>query len=799
MRTRNFLLIFLTLLLAGLNSCEEKTQTLPDPEPFHLSSVQLLDGPFLHAAELNKEYVMAHDPDRLLAPFLIDAGLEPKAPRYGNWENTGLDGHTGGHYLTSLALMVASMESEEAEDRLNYMISELARCQETNGNGYVGGIPDGQAMWADIAEGKIDAGNFSLNDKWVPLYNIHKLFAGLRDAWLLAENKLARDVLVKLTRWFYYLCEDLTDDQIQDMLVSEHGGMNEVLADVSVITGDEKYLELARRFSHREILDPLLAGEDELTGLHANTQIPKVVGFMRVGALTNDTSWIGASDFFWKTVVNNRSVAIGGNSTQEHFHPVDDFSSMVESRQGPETCNTYNMMKLSKKLYHHRGDLKYLDYYERSLYNHILSSQHPEHGGLVYFTSMRPRHYRVYSKPEETFWCCVGSGIENHAKYGELIYAHGEDALFVNLFVPSELNWKDEEVSVVQETDFPEEEQTSLKVKTKGESKQFRMAVRHPGWLKTGEMTVSVNGERVSGSSQPGDYFAIDRTWHDGDLVEISLPMYTYDEPLPDGSPYSALMHGPLVLGASTGTSGLEGLIADDSRMGHVAHGRLLPREEAPMLVTKGDDWPQKISPVPGENLVFDASELIIPDSAKDLRLEPFYRIHNARYMVYWQTGTREEIQSIRADLKQHERENLALEKQTIDQVATGEQQPESEHNFRGEGTESGVHKNRHWRHATGWFAYDLEDPGDEAEILRITYYGEDTDRKFDILINDQVLETVTLDGSKGDAFFEVDYAVPGAVKEAASDDTLTVKVRAHDGSVTGGVYHVRLLRGEEE
>ncbi len=797
MRNKFQYLLFAAVSVVLFTACGKSMPEAGDAEETALSSVKLLSGPFKRAAQNNEQYVMAHDPDRLLAPFLIDAGLEPKAPRYGNWESTGLDGHTGGHFLTSFSLMVASMESEEAAKRLNYMVSELARCQEANGNGYVGGIPGGQAMWADVADGKIDAGNFALNGKWVPLYNIHKLFAGLRDAWQYAGNEQARQVLVNLSEWFYGVCDDLSDEQIQEMLISEHGGMNEVLADVSVITGDEKFLKLARRFSHREILEPLLNDTDKLTGLHANTQIPKVVGFMRVGELMDDSAWIDASAFFWETVVNNRSVAIGGNSTHEHFHPVDDFSSMVESRQGPETCNTYNMMKLSKQLYFHTNDLKYLDYYERALYNHILSSQHPEHGGLVYFTSMRPRHYRVYSNPEKTFWCCVGSGIENHAKYGEMIYAKGENACFVNLYIPSEFIWEEKGVKLVQKTAFPEEEHTAIDVINNGEPKEFKVNIRHPQWINAGEMMVKVNGKRVRGVSQPGTYFTIDRTWKDGDVIETELPMFNYSEQLPDGSPFVALMHGPLVLGANTGTEDVEGLIADGSRMGHIAHGPLLPRENAPMLATDEGNWIENIKPVKGENLTFDASELIVSNGNKDLKLEPFYRIHDARYMVYWRTGTREELESIREELQKEDQAAMELENRTIDEVATGEQQPESEHNFKGEGTDAGVHQNRHWRDATDWFSYDLKDSDGEADLLRITYFGADRDRTFDILLNDEIIETVTLDGSKGNEFMDVDYEIPASVKEKATDGVLTVKFKAHEGSVAGGIYHVRLMKEE--
>lgn len=779
------------LLFAG---CSEAPKSAPDVESFPLSAVRLLDSPFKHAEELNEKYVFAHDPDRLLAPFLIDAGLEPKAPGYGNWEGSGLNGHIGGHYLTSLSLMIASTGSEEAQKRLDYMVEELARCQEANGNGYVGGIPGGQAIWAEIADGNIDAGGFSLNGKWVPLYNIHKLFAGLHDAWKYAENEKALEVLIQLTDWFIELNSGLTDAQIQEILVSEHGGLNEVFADVYSITGEEKYLTLARQYSHRAILDPLLKHEDKLTGLHANTQIPKVVGFMRVGELAGDSSWIDASDFFWNTVVNNRTITIGGNSTHEHFHPVDDFSSMVESRQGPETCNTYNMLKLSKQLYLYKNDLKYMDYYEQALYNHILSSQHPEHGGLVYFTPMRPQHYRVYSNPEETFWCCVGSGIENHEKYGELIYAHSDEDVFVNLFIPSELNWAERGIKLTQRTNFPDVEQTSLSVELT-EARTFTIGIRYPGWMQEGEMKVTVNGKPVRGEGTPGAYYKVTREWQNGDEITVDLKMHTSGEYLPDNSPFLSIMHGPFVLAAVTGNNDLDGLIADDSRMGHVAHGPLRALDEAPMLQINDENWTEKVVPVEGESMTFKAPELIVPDSEKDLKLVPFFRVHDARYMVYWRTGTTQEIDSVRAAMELSEKALMELEKQTIDEVATGEQQPESEHNFKGKGTETGVHNDRHWRHASEWFSYDLKDPNREATRLRVTYFGGDAGRSFDILINDEVLASVELKGEGGDRFMDVDYKIPASLTEKADDGVLTLKFRAAEGSLAGGIYHVRLMR----
>ncbi|GAO30231.1 glycoside hydrolase family 127 protein [Geofilum rubicundum] len=795
MKKSFFTPIVFSILLQSLAGCNDKTtETSSSPQAFPLSAVKLLDSPFLHASKVNSEYVMAHDPDRLLAPFLIDAGLEPKAPRYGNWENTGLDGHTAGHYLTSLALMVASEDHEEARERLDYMIEELALCQAANGNGYVGGIPGGKAMWEEIAKGQINAGGFSLNGKWVPLYNIHKLFAGLYDAWFYTGHQQALDILTDLSDYFVEVCSQLTDEQMQQMLISEHGGMNDALANVYAVTNNPKHLELARRMSHHTLLNPLLEHKDQLTGMHANTQIPKVIGFMRIAELTGDSAWHSAAQFFWETVVKNRSVAIGGNSTHEYFHPADDFSSMIETREGPETCNTYNMMKLSKQLYHNSNDLQYIDYYERAMYNHILSSQHPTHGGLVYFTPMRPQHYRVYSNPEETFWCCVGSGIENHAKYGELIYAHDANNLYVNLFIPSEVRWEEKGLTLTQSTLFPENNQTLFTVNTTAPT-QMTLFIRHPKWNDHKALSVTINGETVKAKSEPGTYLALNREWQNNDQVEVTLDTYTYGEYLPDESPYLALMHGPLVLAAPVGNEDTDGLIADDSRMGHIAHGKLISRKEAPVLITDDQNWSDQVLAIDGEALTFSTGDLLYPESARDLKLIPFYKIHDQRYILYWNTTSTEELALQQQLLKEQEEAAMALEAETIDRIDTGQQQPESDHNFQSEKSEAGIHQNRHWRHASGWFSYDLNDPQAEAAKLRITYFGGDANRSFDILLNDEVLAAVQLDGSKGNTFYEVDYTIPENIKALNQNGKMKLTFKAHDNSIAGGVYFIRLMR----
>ena len=608
---------------------------------FPLSRVALLDSPFSEAQATDKAYILELDPDRLLAPYLVESGLAPKAPSYGNWESLGLGGHTGGHYLSALALMYAADGDPAVLGRLEYMVSELARAQRANGDGYVGGIPQGRELWGEIASGDIRAQAFSLNDRWVPLYNIHKLFAGLRDAYLVAGVTESRGILVALTDWFVAVNSELSDKQIQELLRSEHGGLNEVLADVFAITGNQQYLDLARRYSHNAVLEPLLAGRDELTGKHANTQIPKVVGYQRIAELTDDESLRRAAQFFWSNVVHHRTVAFGGNSVTEHFNPTDDFSEMIASVQGPETCNTYNMLRLTSRLFVDAPDSRYIDFYERALYNHILSSQHP-HGGFVYFTPIRPGHYRVYSQPETSFWCCVGSGMENHARYGELIYAHDDDDVYVNLFIPSVLDWEEQGLTLTQTTRFPYEETTRIRLGL-DEPRVFSVYVRQPAWVGD-RITVAVNGDAVR--AEPGDfsYLSIAREWRDGDVISVSLPMKVSTEFLPDGSPWVAFLEGPIVLAAATGSRDLDGLFADDGRMAHVPDGATLPLVEAPALITE-DPATLADKLVPIGPLRYRINAVVHGEHDRQLELVPFFTLHDSRYVMYWPVYRPEDMQ----------------------------------------------------------------------------------------------------------------------------------------------------------
>jgi len=781
--------IFLKVLItaAAMSSFIAALGQQSKMQPFKLNQVRLLQSPFLSAEQTDLDYMMKLVPDRLLAPFLREAGLKPRAQSYGNWESMGLDGHTAGHYLTALAQMYAATGSAECKKRLDYMVNELGRCQENNKNGYVGGVPGGMHMWAQVK-----VGDFSeFNKKWVPWYNLHKLFAGLRDCFLLAGNEQAKQEFLKLADWTSDETSGLSDKQMQSMLNVEHGGMDEVLADAFALTGDHKYLALAERFCHRQILDPLEHHVDKLTGLHANTQIPKVVGFERIAELSNDSSYSSAARFFWQTVVSNRSISIGGNSVREHFNPTDNYASMIESEQGPETCNSNNMLKLSKMLFLDEGKPEYIDFYERLLYNHILSSQHPITGGFVYFTPIHPQHYRVYSTADESFWCCVGTGMENHGKYGELIYTQKSNNIYVNLFIPSVLNWKKNGIKLTQQNKFPDEEQTALTVNVSA-PKHFTMFVRKPYWVKEGGFVIKVNGKNAPKIIYSGEYAGIDRVWHKGDKVTVMLPMKNYAEYLPDHSAWVSFLHGPIVLAAPTDTANMTGLFANDSRWGQIAGGPLYALTKSPLLVNTAGDPAAALKRDASGDLTFEISDMIAQPQFKNLKLIPFYRVHDTRYMLYWPITTKDSVSQKEAELAALDETYLKLAPRTIDEVPPGEQQPEADHAMAAEKSETGVFRNRHWRSAKGYFSYRMR-LMPAVKTLGITYYGKETAREFDIYVNDTKLAHVLLDGSGTDTFVTKEYALPDAVKANARG--LTVKFVATDGNSTASIYDVRLLR----
>ena len=772
-----------TLLFATISMTTALAQTTPKVEYFGISDVRLTRSAFKHAEDMDIQYLLALNPDRLLAPYLKGAGLPPKADNYTNWENTGLDGHIGGHYLSALSFMYAATGNEEIGRRLDYVLSELKRCQDTAGDGYLCGVPDGRKMWKEIEQGNVRAATFGLNDRWVPLYNIHKIYAGLRDAYLVAHREEAKDMLVKLTDWMERTTANLTDAQMQDMLRSEHGGLNETFADVASITGDKRYLTLAHRFSHDIILNPLLKQEDKLTGIHANTQIPKVIGFKRIADIEKNDDWSKAADFFWHTVVNNRSITIGGNSVYEHFHPADNFEPMRTSEQGPETCNTYNMLLLTKMLYATSADAKYMDYYERALFNHILSTQDPVQGGFVYFTPMRSGHYRVYSQPQTSFWCCVGSGLENHARYGEMIYAHkGNDQLYVNLFIPSTLEWGD--INIEQSTSFPDEEGTSVIVTSKkGKNKKFTLNIRVPEWVNEGELSLTINGKTEKVNIADG-YVKVSRSWKDGDKLHISMPMHLRAIDMPDNSHNYSFLYGPIVLASRMGTQRQDGMFADDSRGGHIAQGPRLPLQNMPVVVGSTEDILSHITKTDGK-MEFTLKG-VSPENYEGMKLEPFYRIHESRYMVYWPVLSASEVAKRQEEVARQESIAQALEARTADKVTCGEQQPESDHfvkmEWSGTGNDGGVQ----WRETRQWFSYRMKTNGRKITAVRIAFRPENN-RDARVLINDT---EIGLFSTADNGVIEI----PVKSDVIGKAENLTLKIAKGNKDITPHIYEVRLI-----
>ena len=775
--------IIATILASAVSYAQLPVQM----ESFDVKDVTLTPSAFKHAEEMDIRYLLGIDPDRLLAPYLKEAGLKPKAENYTNWENTGLDGHIGGHYLSALTYMYASTGNQEIKGRLDYVISELKRCYDANGNGYISGVPGGKQIWKEISEGNIRAASFGLNDRWVPLYNIHKIFAGLRDAYLIYGSKECREMFIGLTDWMYRLTSALTDEQLQDMLRSEHGGLNEVFADAAAISGDARFMELAKRFSHKRVLEPLLKGEDHLTGMHANTQIPKVIGYKRIADLEGYEDWDKAAQYFWETVVDNRSITIGGNSVFEHFHPAENFESMLTSEQGPETCNTYNMLRLTKMLYATTGNTHYMDYYERALYNHILSTINPIQGGFVYFTPMRPGHYRVYSQPQTSFWCCVGSGMENHARYGEMIYSHkGDKELIVNLFIPSVLTWG--KTVVEQVNSFPAEEGTTLMINPKKPA-EFTVSIRVPEWTESARMNAKVNGEPVEAVLEDG-FLKIERRWAKGDKLSVDLPMCLRAVQLPDMTENYSFMYGPVVLAASLGKDDQLGMYADDSRGGHIAAGKKLPLNEMPLIVGDKDDMLSHISKVEGKPLTFKMTGLA-PLKYKEMTLVPFSTLNECRYMVYWPLVSEQEWKERLAKQEADEKARIALELITADKVTCGEQQPESDHFSNVAESVNGDDNGRHWRMTgrNGWFSYILNTKGWPVQHVRIALNGREGNEAT-VLVNGKEAGSIIPYMPGNEEIHLID--IP---QEFRSENVLEVTVKGIEGKASPKIYEIRIVK----
>ena len=767
-------------------------------DEFPLGDITLLDGPLKHARDLNVQVLLKYDCDRMLAPYRKEAGLQPRKPSYPNWD--GLDGHVGGHYLTALAINAAT-GNEECRKRMEYMISELQLVLDANNqrheawcHNYIGGVPNSAKMWTAFSKG--DFGPYF--GTWAPFYNIHKMYAGLRDAWLYCGNEQAKNLFLKFCDWAVDITRDLNDEQMERMLGNEHGGMNEVLADAYAITGEQKYMDCARRFSHKTLLVPLENGKDCLDNMHANTQIPKVIGYQRIAELAHDVQYHNASEYFWEIVTRQRSLAFGGNSRREHFPTKENCIDYINDIDGPESCNTYNMLKLTEDLNRVKPNGMYGDFYETAMFNHILSAQHPQHGGYVYFTPARPRHYRNYSAPNKAMWCCVGTGMEDHGKYGQFVWTHDKgvkaenDALYVNLFVASELNWKDRKMVIRQQTAFPYAETSVVEV-AKGKG-TFILKVRKPSWCD--DFTVKGVGFDADSYEENG-FVCIKRKWKKGDQVKTSMPMHAYIKPMVNVPQYVAIMYGPIMLGMKTGNEDMRSLIADDSRFGQYAGGKKLALDKAPILLPKHlDDIAKDLKPIPGKPLHFKLATHM--ENAIEGELQPFFEIHDSRYMMYWLALGENDYKAYMQKLADEEKARQALENRTVDKVSPGEQQPETDHRMETDNSEKGNTEGVFFRDAKDghYFSYLMQTKGETDLSLQLKFWGQDEWRtsEFDIYIDDRLLTSVNNSHRwRTTQFKTVDYAIPSELVKGKKE--VRVKFVAHKGKQVGQIYGVRLVK----
>ena len=761
---------------------------------FPLESVRLLDGPFQAAQQTDHDYLLQLEPDRLLAWFRREAGLPPKAAVYPGWESLGVAGQSLGHYLSALATMWQATGDERLRARIGYIVDELAACQGANGNGYVSAIPHGKEIFAQVARGELtNKSAFNFGNAWVPWYTMHKLFAGLIDAHERAGNARARVVVVALADWCGTVVDPLDDVTMQRMLAAEHGGMAESLAEIGAMTGEAKYLRLAEKFRHAAVFDPLARGEDPLTGLHANTQIPKMIGYDRIYRLTGDESYGRVSRNFWNFVVRNRSFATGGHGTHERFFNPARFRENMLAAVGPETCNTYNMLKLTERLFEEQPAGELMDYYERALYNHVLGSQVPGRPGeFSYYTSMRPGAYRTFSRPFDNFWCCVDTGMENHARYGDIIYAHeGEDKLLVNLFLPSELQWRG--MTLRQETSYPADGQTRLTFTALARPTALAVAVRYPGWAASGGLQLRVNGEPAAAAAQtaPGQYAEVRREWRQGDVLTVEIPLQIRTEPLPGTDGFAAVFYGPVLLGGDLGRDGLK----DEDFLAQTLDERKeLAAAQVPVLLASAADIPGLLTPVAGEPLTFRLQGIVAPQA--EVTLRPAYTLNDRRYAFYWRLTTPEKRAEETRALEDAERRQRELDTRSYDRVIPGEQQIDVDHHLKMERSYAGMAHERSYRDGWdgGWFSYEMKVPPDQPVKLLCTYWGgEGNPRQFDVLVDDQKVASQRLHNDHPDEFFDVEYPVPAELTRGKS--RVTVKFQAAPHGTAGGVFDFRVVR----
>lgn len=741
--------------------------------PFELSDIELLNGPFKRATELNIKTLQAYEPDRFLSGFRTTAGLKPKAETYGGWENGTLAGHSLGHYLSACALMYNTSQNPEFKKRADYIVDELNICQEAKGTGYIGALNSVSEIFEnEIAKGNIRSQGFDLNGLWAPIYTQHKIIQGLIDAYLLLDNKKALVVATNFADWLNGIVSGLNEKQMEDLMVCEIGGIAETMANLSSITKNEKYLLLSEKFYHHQVLDPLSQGIDCLAGKHANTQIPKIIGLSRLFEISGDSAYKNTAEFFFDCVVHHHSYVTGGNGNHEYFGSPDTLSNML-SQETTETCNVYNMLKLSHHLFMWNAEASVADYYERALLNHMLASQNPENGQVVYNLALEMGGYKEFQDPG-FLTCCIGTAMESHSKYGQSIYFQNNEELFVFQYIASKLNWKQKEVIITQETQFPESQKSVFQFDCKNPVR-FALNVRYPNWCKSG-FEIFVNGKKERIKMQPGCYISISRKWKTGDVVEVKMPFELHYETMPDNKNRIALMNGPVVLAGE---------------LGPIDNQKALDPLFVPVFRTETSDPKSWVIPIEGKENCFKTVGVGYPH---DVTLKPLYLCNNERYSVFWDVFTEDAWKEYNREYQAQLEEQRKIDAKTIDFFQPGEMQPERDHNFKGENLDLGILHGRKYRLAyKSWMSCDLKIQPQKTNLLLIDYWGAFTGSKtFDVYIDDIKIDTENLSSIHKGVFLTRSYEIPQQLTK--NKNKITIRFEAHNGHRAGPVFGVRTI-----
>jgi hypothetical protein len=809
MKTRSFVLFAAPLLALTVSlQANPITNVIPDAaRPIPLSAVRLTGGPLKHAQDLDAKYLLALEPDRMLAGYRLRAGLEPRAKGYGGWDSVNgkqLTGHIAGHYLSAVSLMYAATSDPRFKERADYLVRELKEVQEKRANGYLGAISDpqgtdGEAIFERVAKGDIRSGGFDLNGMWSPWYTLHKTYAGLRDAYRFAGNTTALELEINYSKWAESIVGRMTDAQVQRMLNTEFGGMNEVFADLYADTADPRWLALSYKFEHRAFTEPLKRHQNNLAGKHGNTQVPKMIGSLARFAYTGDPGDGYAASFFWDEVVQHHSYATGGHGKDEYFGESDKLSDRVDGRTA-ETCNVYNMLKMTRKMFALRPDAHYADFHERALFNHILASQDPQDGWACYMVPVGRgvQHEYEQNMLDGGFTCCTGTSMESHALHGLGLYYEAGDKLSVNLYAPSTAEWPAAGVTLSMDTDFPEGESATLHL-TVATPKELTMALRRPYWAGT-NFSVKVNGDPIApelltgpssdGGGRGGNYASapksswfveLKRTWKTGDAVTVTLPKTLRLEPLSDNPRRVAILWGPLVLAGDLGP--------EEGRRRGGDH------DEVPVFVGAERPVANWLKPLPDKPGCFRTDGV---GKDRDVDFVPFYRLHRRTYAIYWDLFTPQEWEQRATELAAERERQRKLEAATVAFVQPGEMQAERDSNMQGEDTEPLRLQSRPGRRGTMWFSFDMPvDPAHRIALVATYNHDEWQERKFDVLVDGTRVGQQTIERRGPMRFFDVEYAVPDEVLNGKQK--VTVKFQAGPGSEIGAVFGLRMIRADVE